>query len=255
MQDFPTDRGPFRAVDGVSFRVRRGTTHAIVGESGSGKTTTARAVVGFDRPTGGRVLVDGQDMTALRGEARRQARRSVQLVYQNPFGSLDPRQSVFAIVEEPLLNFGRIGRAERADKVLSLLDRVGLPRSFGDRRPRALSGGQRQRVAIARALVLDPAVVVLDEAVSALDVTVQAQILALLDGLQRDFGLTYLFVSHDLAVVRQIADTVSVFQGGRQVEAGPVDAVFGDPRHAYTRDLIAAIPGSRSGTPLTTFGA
>ena len=255
VQDFPTDRGPFRAVDGVSFRVRRGTTHAIVGESGSGKTTTARAVVGFDRPTGGRVLVDGQDMTALRGEARRQARRSVQLVYQNPFGSLDPRQSVFAIVEEPLLNFGRIGRAERADKVLSLLDRVGLPRSFGDRRPRALSGGQRQRVAIARALVLDPAVVVLDEAVSALDVTVQAQILALLDGLQRDFGLTYLFVSHDLAVVRQIADTVSVFQGGRQVEAGPVDAVFGDPRHAYTRDLIAAIPGSRSGTPLTTFGA
>ena len=250
VQDFPTAQGMFRAVDDVSFKVRRGTTHAIVGESGSGKTTTARAVVGFAKPTAGRVLVDGQDLTALRGGALRQVRRSVQLVYQNPFGSLDPRQSVFAIVEEPLLNFGRVGRAERADKVLNLLDRVGLPRSLATRRPRALSGGQRQRVAIARALVLDPAVVVLDEAVSALDVTVQAQILALLDGLQRDLGLTYLFVSHDLAVVRQIADTVSVFQGGRQVETGSVDTVFRDPQHAYTRDLIAAIPGNRSSAPI-----
>ncbi len=249
VQDFPTDRGPFRAVDGVSFRVRRGTTHAIVGESGSGKTTTARAIVGFGRPTAGRILVDGQDVAALEGEARRRLRRTVQLVYQNPFGSLDPRQSVFSIVEEPLLNFGRIGRADRADKVLGLLDRVGLSRALAPRRPRALSGGQRQRVAIARALVLDPALVVLDEAVSALDVTVQAQILALLDTLQRDLGLTYLFVSHDLAVVRQIADTVSVFQGGRQVESGPVDAVFGDPQHGYTRDLIAAIPGRRADAP------
>ena len=249
VQDFPTDRGPFRAVDGVSFRVRRGTTHAIVGESGSGKTTTARAIVGFGRPTTGRVLVDGRDIAALEGEARRHLRQTVQFVYQNPFGSLDPRQSVFSIVEEPLLNFGRIGRADRADKVLGLLDRVGLSRALAPRRPHALSGGQRQRVAIARALVLDPALVVLDEAVSALDVTVQAQILALLDALQRDLGLTYLFVSHDLAVVRQIADTVSVFQGGRQVESGPVDAVFGDPQHGYTRDLIAAIPGRRANAP------
>lgn len=240
-------RAPFRAVDGVSFRVRRGTTHALVGESGSGKSTTARDVVGFHKPTAGRVLVEGTDLTTLRGEALRQFRRTVQLVHQNPFSSLDPRQSIFEIIEEPLRNYEPIAPEERARRVYDILARVGLPEAVLARRPRALSGGQRQRVAIARALVLRPRVLVLDEAVSALDVSVQAQILALLDELQRELGLTYLFISHDLAVVRQIADTVSVLQGGRQVDAGRVEDVFLRPTSAYTRELIAAIPGQIAG--------
>ncbi|MDB5541760.1 MAG: putative ATPase component of various ABC-type transport system [Devosia sp.] len=236
----------FRAVDGLSFSVKRGTTHAIVGESGSGKTTTVRDVVGFGRPTSGQIRIDGTDIASLKGDALRQFRRKIQLVYQNPFSSLDPRQTVFSIVEEPLVNFSGLDAGARAKKVNDLLERVGLPEALRKRRPRALSGGQRQRVAIARALVLDPEVVVLDEAVSALDVTVQAQILKLLDDLQRELGLTYLFVSHDLAVVRQISDTVSVLQDGRQVETGTVEEVFLRPQSAYTRELIDAIPGKRS---------
>ncbi|TWT10609.1 ABC transporter ATP-binding protein [Reyranella sp. CPCC 100927] len=245
--DYPVggSRARFRAVDDMSFRVLRGTTHAIVGESGSGKTTTARAVAGFLKPTSGRVVIEGIDMTTLRGEALRQFRRKIQLVYQNPFGSLDPRQSIAEIIAEPLLNFEPINRTERARKVRDMMGRVGLPESFLTRRPQALSGGQRQRVAIARALVLDPRVLVLDEAVSALDVTVQAQILALLDELQQALGLTYLFISHDLALVRQIADTVSVMHGGRQVDAGPVATVFENPDSSFTRELIDAIPGKR----------
>lgn len=244
--DFPgTGRGaaPFRALESVSFTVRRGTTHAIVGESGSGKTTAVRSVVGFLKPTAGRILVDGVDLTTLRGEALRRFRKHIQLVYQNPYGSLDPKQTVRQIVEEPLLNFEPIPPGERLRKVRDMMHRVGLPESFLERPPRALSGGQRQRVAIARALVLDPRVLVLDEAVSALDVTVQAQILALLDELQKALGLTYLFVSHDLAVVRQISDTVSVMHKGRQVDGGPIETVFLRPDSAYTRDLIDAIPG------------
>ncbi|MFG1403355.1 dipeptide ABC transporter ATP-binding protein [Xanthobacter sediminis] len=246
-------RGRFRAVDGVSFAVARGTTHAIVGESGSGKTTTIRAVAGFNPPSGGRIEVEGRALKGLRGEALRQFRRTVQLVYQNPFGSLDPRQTIRAVVEEPLLNFDPLSKAERATRVEALIERVGLPRAVLERRPHALSGGQRQRVAIARALILEPSVVVLDEAVSALDVTVQAQILDLLDELQRDLGLTYLFVSHDLAVVRQIADTVSVLHNGRQVDHGRVEDVFEHPSSDYTRELIDAIPGKafpRPASPL-----
>jgi peptide/nickel transport system ATP-binding protein len=247
-QDFPIAGGhgeKFRAVDTVSFTVRRGTTHALVGESGSGKTTTVRNVVGFQRPTSGKILIDGTDLTTLRGEPLRQFRRHIQLVYQNPFGSLDPRQTVFTIVEEPLRNFEPIQAEERARRVHDITDRVGLPKTLLPRRPASLSGGQRQRVAIARALVLGPQVLVLDEAVSALDVTVQAQILNLLDELQRDLGLTYLFVSHDLAVVRQISDTVSVLYNGKQVDGGPVEDVFRNPASAYTRELIDAIPGKR----------
>ncbi|PDT49120.1 MULTISPECIES: ABC transporter ATP-binding protein [Sinorhizobium] len=248
VQEFPRpSRGeaPLRAVDNVSFRVRRGTTHAIVGESGSGKTTTVRAIIGFQKPTSGTLRVDGTELAALGGEALRQFRRKIQLVYQNPYGSLDPRQTVIDIIEEPLLNFSPVPRSERREKVMSILTRVGLPETAALRRPHALSGGQRQRVAIARALILEPQVVVLDEAVSALDVTVQARILDLLDELQQDLGLTYLFVSHDLAVVRQIADTVSVLRGGRLVDEGPVAQVFEQPGSDYTRELINAIPGRK----------
>ena len=247
VHEFATDgRRTFRAVDRVSFSVRAGTTHAIVGESGSGKTTTVRDIVGFGRPSSGSIRVEGTDIAALRGEALRRFRKTIQLVYQNPFSSLDPRRTVFSIVEEPLINFGERDAGVRAGKVNALLERVGLPEALRTRRPSALSGGQRQRVAIARALILDPRVLVLDEAVSALDVTVQAQILKLLDELQRERGLTYLFVSHDLAVVRQISDTVSVLHDGRQVEAGRVEDVFLRPRSEYTRELIDAIPGKRS---------
>lgn len=248
VQDFVRPDGDgksFRAVDGLSFRVRRGTTHSIVGESGSGKTTTIRAIVGFQKPTAGSIEIDGTDLSQLRGETLRQFRRKIQLVYQNPYGSLDPRQTVFDIVAEPLLNFGRLARPAREEKVREILSRVGLPEAVLSRRPHALSGGQRQRVAIARALVLDPDVVVLDEAVSALDVTVQARILDLLDELQRDLGLTYLFVSHDLAVVRQISDTISVLKDGRLVDGGTVEDVFERPGSDYTRELINAIPGQK----------
>ncbi len=238
--------GVFRAVDGLSLRLRRGSTHAIVGESGSGKTTTIRDIVGLGRPTSGRIRIAGTELTGLRGEALRQLRRKVQLVYQNPFSSLDPRQRVFDIIEEPLLNFEPLPAQERRQRVLDMLERVGLPAAVLERRPHALSGGQRQRVAIARALVLQPEVVVLDEAVSALDVTVQAQILALLAQLQQDLGLSYLFISHDLAVVRQIADTVSVLRAGKVVDAGSVEDVFLRPTSDYTRELMDAIPGKRS---------
>ncbi|MDR3375074.1 MAG: ABC transporter ATP-binding protein [Ancalomicrobiaceae bacterium] len=248
VRDFPLRSGEtLRAVDDVSFRIAAGTTHAIVGESGSGKTTTIRIVVGFERPTAGRVVVDGIDVSTLKGEDLRRFRKSIQLVYQNPFSSLDPKQDVFTIIEEPLLNFEPLAKPVRRERVHDILDRVHLPRTVLGRLPQALSGGQRQRVAIARALILSPKVLVLDEAVSALDVSVQAQILALLNELQRELGLTYLFVSHDLAVVRQIADTVSVMKDGRLIESGAIEHVFHCPVDAYTRDLLAAIPGQGNG--------
>jgi peptide/nickel transport system ATP-binding protein len=233
------------AVDDVSFSVLPGTTHAIVGESGSGKSTVGRAVTAFRRPTAGEVLLGDTRVDALDARGRRELRRRVQMVYQNPYSSLDPRQSVGGIVAEPLRNLTTLSRTEIGEKVHRILDRVALGSGMADRRPAELSGGQRQRVAVARALILDPELVVLDEAVSALDVTVQAQILHLLDELQRDLGLTYVFISHDLAVVREISDTVSVMSGGRQVEAGRTEDIFEHPASDFTRRLLDAIPGRR----------
>lgn len=233
----------FRAVDNVSFSIPRGTTHSLVGESGSGKTTLARILLGFQKPDKGRVLIDGEDITHLKGEPLRQLRKKIQLVYQNPFASLDPSQTLFSVIEEPLLNFEKIPSAERRQRVLDIARRVALPEVLLSRKPRELSGGQRQRVAIARALILEPKVLILDEATSALDVTVQAQILTLLSQLQDSLGLTYLFISHDLATVRQISHSVSVLNRGQQVDSGEVEAVFALPSSDYTRQLIDAIPG------------
>lgn len=236
---------PLRAVDQVSFSVAPGTTHSLVGESGSGKTTLARILLGFQRPGAGRAFIDGTDITGLEGEALRRFRQKIQLVYQNPFSSLDPSQRLFNIIEEPLRNFDPPSSSERRRRVEEMADRVALPPALLNRRPRELSGGQRQRVAIARALILRPRILILDEATSALDVTVQAQILALLQELQQQMGLTYLFISHDLAIVRQISHSVSVLYKGRQVDAGPVGRIFSRPGDEYTRELINAIPGRR----------
>jgi peptide/nickel transport system ATP-binding protein len=241
----PWRRTDFRAVDGVSFRVRRGSTLAIVGESGSGKSTLARMVLGLLQPTSGTVTFDGTDDVGTLDRKKAFAfRRRVQPVFQNPYSSLDPMYSVFRAIEEPL-RIHRVGdRKQRQVAVRELIDQVALPSSVLARLPRELSGGQRQRVAIARALALRPEVLVCDEAVSALDVLVQAQILQLLTDLQARLGLTYLFISHDLAVIRQIADDVLVMRGGRVMEHAATEDVFTRPQHEYTRQLLEAIPGA-----------
>ncbi|MHA0862985.1 dipeptide ABC transporter ATP-binding protein [Enterobacter wuhouensis] len=231
-----------QALDNVSVEVTRGSTHALVGESGSGKTTLARILLGFEQSDSGRVIIDDIDATTLSREARRQLRQKIQFVYQNPFASLDPRQTLFDIIEEPLKNFTRITKAERKTRVETVAQRVALPVDILTRTARELSGGQRQRVAIARALILNPTILVLDEATSALDVTVQAQILALLQQLQQQLGLTYLFITHDLATVRRIAHSVTVLRSGQIVEQGTVETLFASPQNDYTRELIDAIP-------------
>ncbi|WP_461187270.1 dipeptide ABC transporter ATP-binding protein [Arthrobacter sp. Z4-13] len=235
----------FAAVDGVSFDVLRGTTTAIVGESGSGKSTVAKMVLQLEKPTDGRILFDGVDTSVLKPSELFRFRRRVQPIFQDPYGSLDPMYNIFRTIEEPL-RVHKIGnKASREKKVRELLDQVALPQSTMQRYPNELSGGQRQRVAIARALALDPEVIICDEAVSALDVLVQAQVLNLLADLQSNLGLTYLFITHDLAVVRQIADHVCVMEKGRLVETGSTDDVFEAPQQEYTKALLNAIPGAK----------
>jgi peptide/nickel transport system ATP-binding protein len=236
-------RRGFNALDRVSFAVPRGRTHALVGESGCGKTTALRVALGLEPPTSGSVRLDGTEIAGLSWGKLRPLRRKAQLVHQDPFATLDPRFTIGQSVTEPLVSF-RIGdRRTRQARARELLDQVALPASYLDRLPTELSGGQRQRVAIARALAPEPELIMLDEPVSALDVLVQEQILELLADLQRALGLTYLFVSHDLAVVAQISHTVSVMSGGRVVEDGPVAEVFTSPRSSYTRELLDAVPG------------
>lgn len=234
-----------KAVDDVSFGLRKGTTLAVVGESGSGKSTVANMILGLLKPTDGKVFYKGEDLSTYSEKQLFELRRSLQVVFQNPYGSLDPMYSIFRIIEEPLHVHGIGTKKERIARVSELLDLVALPRSVMRRYPNELSGGQRQRVAIARALALQPEVVVLDEAVSALDVLVQNQILYLLNDLQAELSLSYLFITHDLAVVRQIADDVVVMEHGKLVEQGSSDELFKNPVQEYTRDLIDAVPGRK----------
>jgi peptide/nickel transport system ATP-binding protein len=236
--------GAVTAVDDVSISVARGRTHALVGESGSGKTTTARLLLGIEAPDAGEIVVGSETVSGHSARQWRAARRQLQLVYQNPFTSLDPTWKLERIVREPLDRYGIGTKAQRREQVREALAAVGLPAAMASRRPGSLSGGQRQRVAIARALAIRPDVLVLDEPTSALDVTVQAAIMDLLVRLQGEFGLTYIFVSHDLSLVRQIADTVTVLRDGRVVEGGPVEEIFARPQHAYTQALLAAIPAT-----------
>ena len=234
----------FHAVRNVSLEIPRGRTVAIVGESGSGKTTTARMLLKLITPTSGTMTFDGIDIASLEKGALRSFRQRVQPIFQDPYSSLDPMYTIERILEEPLKTYKRGDRRERAARVRELMGQVALPVSMLGRYPAELSGGQRQRVAIARALALNPELIVCDEPVSALDVLVQAQILKLLGDLQRDLGLSYLFISHDLAVVRLISDYVCVMKDGELVEAASSEEVFQNPRHPYTRRLLASIPGN-----------
>ncbi|MGE8686594.1 MAG: ABC transporter ATP-binding protein [Achromobacter sp.] len=235
-----------RAVDGVSLSVRRGQTLSLVGESGCGKSTTGKCLVRLAEPTEGRILLEGHDLAAMNGRQLRAMRQRMQFIFQDPFSSMNPRMRVRDIVGEPLRNFGH-SRAAIRERVAQLLTRVSLRPDAADRYPHEFSGGQRQRIVIARALALDPGLIVCDEPVSALDVSVQAQVINLLMDLQRDMGLTYVFISHDLSVVRHISHRVAVMYLGRIVETGTRDAIFGRPAHPYTRALLAAVPSARQG--------
>jgi oligopeptide transport system ATP-binding protein len=243
VREFHTNAGVVQAVSGVSFDVRPGETLGIVGETGSGKSTLARSVLQAPRPTSGEVIFRGTDLTTLRGTRLLQARRHLQMVFQDPFGSLDPKWTVRDLVEEPLIAYKTGNKNERRQRVDEVLELVGLdPASHGRRRPRELSGGQAQRVAIARAVALNPALIVCDEAVSSLDVLIQAQVLNLFERLRAELGLSYLFIAHDLALVKQVSDRVAVMYLGRLCEAGPGEGVYTEPLHPYTRALLDSVP-------------
>jgi oligopeptide/dipeptide ABC transporter ATP-binding protein len=248
---FPVGRAGFwgqdklfvHAVDDVSFEIARGETLGLVGESGSGKTTTGRAVLRRVEPTAGRIFFKGEEITGATGEPLRRLRRSMQLVFQDPYASLNPRMRILDIVGEPLLVHGKVRSIEAAsERVAELLELVGLPANAMQRYPHAFSGGQRQRIGIARALALEPEFIVADEPVSALDVSIRAQVVNLLQDLQERLGLTYLFIAHDLSVVRHISHRVAIMYAGKIVEIGDRHAIYEDPKHPYTRALLSAVP-------------
>ncbi|MFN3260474.1 MAG: ABC transporter ATP-binding protein [Pikeienuella sp.] len=235
--------GVIKAVDDVSFEIGRGETLGVVGESGCGKSTTGRAVIRLYKPTAGSIFIDGKDISRTEGDALRRLRPSMQMIFQDPQACLNPRMTVGSIIAEPLDEHRRdMSRAERQDKVRALLDQVGMNPDFANRYPHEFSGGQRQRIGIARALALDPKFIVCDEPIAALDVSIQAQVVNLLEDLQDRLGLTYLFISHDLSMVRHIADRVAVMYLGRLVELASRDALYESPRHPYTKALLSAVP-------------
>jgi oligopeptide/dipeptide ABC transporter ATP-binding protein len=234
--------GVVRAVEDVSFNIGRGETFALVGESGCGKTTLTKLVLGLEQPTAGAILFDGHDLATASAKTMHAYRREAQAVFQDPYSSLNPRMRVSKIIAEPLMAHGIGDRASQRARVLEMLDVVGLPKTAVDLYPHEFSGGQRQRVAIARALALKPSFMVLDEPISALDVSVRAQILNLLADIQDEFGLTYLIVAHDLALVEHFSSSVGVMYLGSMVELGPTESVFAQPKHPYTQALLASVP-------------
>ncbi|WP_147193785.1 dipeptide ABC transporter ATP-binding subunit DppF [Pantoea sp. MBD-2R] len=245
---YPVKKGLFgqerlvKALDGVSFNLERGKTLAVVGESGCGKSTLGRLLTMIETPTEGQLFYQGQDLLKPDPSAQQLRRQKIQIVFQNPYGSLNPRKKVSQILEEPLLINTRLSKAERREKTLAMMAKVGLKTEHYDRYPHMFSGGQRQRIAIARGLMLDPDVLIADEPVSALDVSVRAQVLNLMMDLQQELGLSYVFISHDLSVVEHIADEVMVMYLGRCVERGTKEAIFANPRHPYTQALLSATP-------------
>jgi peptide/nickel transport system ATP-binding protein len=234
--------GDVKAVDGVTFEIQRGETLGLVGESGSGKTTVGRAILRLYEPTGGRIVFDGQDITELGESDLRPLRRRMQMIFQDPYSSLNPRHSVGRMISEPMRVHGLGGRRTAGGRVRDLLQTVGLPADAASRYPHEFSGGQRQRIGLARALALNPDFIVADEPVSALDVSIQAQIINLLENLQREFELTYLFIAHDLAVVRHISDRIAVMYLGTIVEVSPAEELYDNPLHPYTISLLSAVP-------------
>ena len=235
-------KGIVKAVDGVSFQVEAGKTLAVVGESGCGKSTLARQLTMIETPTAGAINFNGKNLLNLTGQEQKEARQRIQIIFQNPYGSLNPRKKVGHILEEPLVINSEMTPVDRKQRALYLLEKVGLKAEHYDRYPHMFSGGQRQRIAIARGLMMNPKVVVADEPVSALDVSVQAQVLNLMMDIQQEFGLAYVFISHDLSVVEHIADEVIVMYLGRVVEQGPTAQIFKNPKHPYTRALLSSTP-------------
>ncbi|NYF25605.1 ABC transporter ATP-binding protein [Sporosarcina sp. JAI121] len=230
-----------KAVDGVSFSIEKGKTYGLVGESGSGKTTTGRAIIGLNKITSGNVLFDGQDITNLR-RSKMSARRDIQMIFQDPYSTLNPKKRVFDIVAEPLRNYENLSKREEKKRVQELLELVGLSPESIHKYPHEFSGGQRQRIGIARAIALKPKLIIADEPVSALDVSVQAQVLNFMQKIQKELGLTYLFISHDLGIIKHMCDRIGIMYKGRYVEEGTPEDIFTNPQHIYSRRLVAAIP-------------